>query len=57
MFTFPDSEHLFTFQIEILEEKRERGEPLDPDQQAKVLRKNDVLVQLEQVETKKKATQ
>ena len=46
-----------TFQIEVLEEKQERGEPLDPDQQAKLLRKNDVLVQLEQVEAKKKATQ
>ena len=37
----------------MLEEKREKGEPLDPDQEAKLLRKNDVIVQLEQVEAKK----
>ena len=43
------------FQIETLEEKRERGEILDSDQQAKLLRKRDVVIQLEQVEAKKKA--
>ena len=42
------------FQIETLEEKRERGEVLDSDQQAKLLRKRDVVIQLEQVEAKKK---
>ena len=38
----------------MLEEKRERGEVLDSDQQAKLLRKRDVVIQLEQVEAKKK---
>ena len=42
------------FKIETLEEKRERGEVLDSDQQAKLLRKRDVVIQLEQVEAKKK---
>ena len=36
-------------------EKCERGEPLDSDKEAKLLHKNDIIVQLEQVEAKKLA--
>ena len=37
-------------QIESLEVKKERGEMLDGDQEAKLLRKQDVIVRLEQTE-------
>ena len=49
---------LYVFlQIETLEQKKESGEGLDEDQEAKILRKNDVIVQLEQVEKLQKDTE